>query len=323
MSGFALGGRGDKFMADAEARLKKFSFFGNGTKFEDASELYQKAGNCYKLESTHEASAALMDAGNCYKKSSPPSAISAFRAAVSNWCEAGRFNQAAKLTKEIAEMYEKDNEVVEAIDNYSQAATFFDTENSKSQGNTCKAKVAELCSAVLEPPDFARAADIYETLGRNCLDSALIKYNAKNYFTSAVFCQLAMGDAVAARMKIEHFGGMDFSFRDSREGKLCDALCQSFDDYDPSAMATACMEFDRVSKLDAWKTQILVRSTFPNPPAHVKYPSISSSLCSSLRFSQMLTTFEGKNLLLWLKIALPPGFSTRFTSDITSTGRLR
>ena len=68
-----------------------------------------------------------------------------------------------------------------------------------------------------------------------------------------------MGDAVAARMKIEQFGGMDFSFRDSREGKLCEALCQSFDDYDPSAMATACMEFDRVSKLDAWKTQILVR----------------------------------------------------------------
>ena len=93
-----------------------------------------------QLESTHEASAALMDAGNCYKKSSPPSAISAFRAAVSNWCEAGRFNQAAKLTKEIAEMYEKDNEVVEAIDNYSQAATFFDTENSKSQGNTCKVR---------------------------------------------------------------------------------------------------------------------------------------------------------------------------------------
>jgi hypothetical protein len=82
-----------------------------------------------------------MNAGNCYKKSSPPSAISAFRAAVSNWCEAGRFNQAAKLTKEIAEMYEKDNEVVEAIDNYNQAATFFETENSKSQGNACKVRL--------------------------------------------------------------------------------------------------------------------------------------------------------------------------------------
>lgn len=281
MSGFSISGRGDKFSADADAKLKKFSFFGGSQKYEDAAELYQKAGNCYKveekwqeagdsymkaadlfqnkLESTHEASSALMDAGNCFKKVSPPSAITAFRAAVSNWCEAGRFNQAAKITKEIAEMYEKDGEVVEAIENYNQAATFYETENSKSQGNACKAKVAELCSAVLDPPDFSRSAEIYEDLGRGCLDSALVKYNAKNYFTSAVFCLLAMGDAVAARMKIEQFGGMDFSFRDSREGKLCEALCQAFDDFDPGAMATACMEFDRVSKLDAWKTQILVK----------------------------------------------------------------
>ena len=51
----------------------------------------------------------MMDAGNCFKKVSAPDAINAFRGAISNWCEAGRFNQAAKLTKEIAEMYEKDN----------------------------------------------------------------------------------------------------------------------------------------------------------------------------------------------------------------------
>jgi len=164
-----------------------------------------------------------MNAGNCYKKSSPPSAISAFRAAVTNWCEAGRFNQAAKLTKEIGEMYERDGEVVEAIENYNQAATFFETENSKSQANTCNAKVAELCSAVLDPPDFPRSADIYESLGCGCLDSALIKYNAKNYFTLAIFCLLAMGDAVAARMKVEQVSRRERGRvkRALRNGKRC------------------------------------------------------------------------------------------------------
>ena len=137
-------------------------------------------------------------------------------------------------------MYEKDGNVAEAIENYAQAATFFETENSKvsarthphpcasalplilivsfrpapqSQTSQCNAKVAELCSAALTPPDLPRAADIYESLGKSCLDSALIKYNAKGYFLSCIFCHLALGDAVAAGQRVEMFGGMDFSFR--------------------------------------------------------------------------------------------------------------
>jgi alpha-soluble NSF attachment protein len=85
-----------------------------------------------------------------------------------------------------------------------------------------------------------------------------LKYNAKGYFVCAIFCLLAMGDSVAGRMKIDAFGAVDFSFLDSREGKLCDQLVEAVDNSDGDAMATACFEFDRVSKLDAWKTTILV-----------------------------------------------------------------
>jgi len=281
MASFDQTTRAKTFLASAEKTLNKFSFFGSGSKYEDAAELFQKAGNCFKvsqafqdagdayvkaaelfenkLSSSHEASAALMNAGNCYKSVNPPAAIQAFRSAIGHWTEAGRFNQAAKMTKEIAEMYESDGNVGEAIENYHQAATFFETENSKSQGNACQAKVAELCSAALDPPDLKRAADIYERLGRACLDSALIKYNAKGHFVCCIFCLLALGDSVAARMKLDSFGAADFSFLDSREGKLCTELIQACDDFDPDSLATACFEFDRVSKLDAWKTNILVK----------------------------------------------------------------
>ncbi|GMI50369.1 hypothetical protein ScalyP_jg7589 [Parmales sp. scaly parma] len=273
-------GRGNVFLSQAEKELQKFTFFSSSSKYENAAELLQKAGNCFKvssswqeagdaymkaselfttkLSSSHEASAAMMDAGNCYKKVNPPQAINAFRGAIGLWTEAGRFNQAAKMLKEIAEMYEADKNAVEAIDNYTQASQFFETENQKSQANQCSAKIAELCSAALDPPDFRLAAELYEKLGRGCLDSALLKYNAKGYFVCAIFCLLAMGDSVAGRMKIDAFGAVDFSFLDSREGKLCDQLVEAVDNSDGDAMATACFEFDRVSKLDAWKTTILV-----------------------------------------------------------------
>lgn len=100
--------------------------------------------------------------------------------------------------------------------------------NPPHSGN---AKVAELCSAVLEPPDLPRAAEIYERLGKNCLESALVKFNAKNHFLSCIFCLLAMGDSVAARQKLDLFGNIDASFRDSREGSLCDKLVQAVDDF--------------------------------------------------------------------------------------------
>jgi len=49
-------------VADAEARLKKFSFFGSGSKFEEACEMYEKAGNCYKVEEKWQ------EAGDAYMK---------------------------------------------------------------------------------------------------------------------------------------------------------------------------------------------------------------------------------------------------------------
>lgn len=281
MASFDQGARAATFIANAEKTMNKFSFFGGGSKYEDAAELFQKGGNLYKvaqdyqsagdayskaaelyeskLQSAHEASAALMNAGNCYKEVNPPAAIQAFRRAVSHWVEAGRFNQAAKITRDIADMYEKDGNAPEAIENYTQAATFFQTENANSQKNACLSKVAELCSAALDPPDLKRAAGIYEKLGRECLDSNLVKYNAKGHFVCAIFCLLALGDSVAARMKLESFGAIDFSFGDSREGKLCSELVQACDDFDADAIATACFEYDRVSKLDGWKTSILVK----------------------------------------------------------------
>ena len=272
-------GRGESLIADGDKCMKRFSLFGPGTKYEEAAEFYSKAGNCFKVsnlwqeagdaymkaadvlqkhvKSQHEASAALMDAGNCYKRVSPPDAIGAFRGAISNYCEAGRFNQAAKLQKEIAEMYEGDSNAPEAIENFVQAATFFETEKSKSMANQCMAKVAELCSSVLQPPDYARAAKVYEDLGKGCLDSPLVKYNAKNHFLAAIFCKLAQGDAVAARQKFDQYVGLDFSFRDAREGTLCNSLIEAFDATDPDAFATACAEFDRVNKLDGWRITTL------------------------------------------------------------------
>jgi hypothetical protein len=51
--------------------------------------------------------------------------ITYFQAAIQIYCEMGRFSSAAKLQKQIAEIYEKSNQLPEAIEAYNTASDYF------------------------------------------------------------------------------------------------------------------------------------------------------------------------------------------------------
>jgi|Transcript_15067 alpha-soluble NSF attachment protein len=284
--------KAEAFMAEAEKTVGKSTWFASSKerKFEDAAELYDKAANAYKvggfnheagdaytkaatiyrdeLSSFMEASKSLSNAGQCYKKSSPSDAVGAFHSAIALMVDAGRLSQAAKMSKEVAELFENEDvpaddgeksSIVAAIESYEQASELFGMENSNSQASQCMAKVAELCSGALDPPDLLRAARIYEDLGKGCLDSNLLKYNAKGHFLQSIMCHLANNDSIAASQALQRYESMDYTFGESREGKFSQQLVEAVEGFDTEGFATACFEYDRISKLDPWKTSILVR----------------------------------------------------------------
>ena len=285
--------KGDAFLQEAEATLKKSTWFASSTerKYEDAAESYTKAANAYKvggcndeagnayqraaelykdkLSSLAEASKCLSDAGACLQKTNPNEAVGCYRSAVTLLCDAGRLNQAAKLSKNIAEIFENDGAAAEdgdggdaiqaAIQSYQQAAELFEMEQAKSQASSCLQKVAELSSGALDPPELLRAAEIYESLGRQCLESNLLKYNAKTHFLNGIMCHLANGDSVGASQALSRFDSLDYTFADAREGKFAKQLVECVEQFDPEGFATACFEYDRISKLDPWKTSMLVK----------------------------------------------------------------
>lgn len=191
----------------------------------------------------------------------------AFADAISLLTDNGRLTQAAKLCKECGEMYENDevvpdnekSNVVLAIEMYEQAAELFEMEDSKSQASTCQTKIAELCSAALEPPDLLRASNLYDTLGRKCLENNLLKFNAKTHFLHAIMCLLAAADSVGGENLYNRYEGIDYTYNDSREGKFSKSLIDCVNQYDSEGFATICYEYDRISKLDPWKTTILMK----------------------------------------------------------------
>jgi alpha-soluble NSF attachment protein len=177
-------------------------------------------------------------------------------------CDAGRLTQAARLSKEVGELFENDDSSEEnvqlAIDSYQQAAELYEMEQQKSQASQCLVKVAELSSAALNPPNFLRSAELYEKLGKDCLESNLLKYNAKGYFLQSVICHLANQDSIGASQAMNRFSSLDYTLRDSREGKFAESLIQCVEGFDAEGFATACFEYDRISKLDPWKTTMLL-----------------------------------------------------------------
>jgi alpha-soluble NSF attachment protein len=72
-----------------------------------------------------------------------------FKTAITMLCDAGRFSNAAKLQKQIGEIYEQQDNKEEALEAYRQAADYFSGENQSSSANNMMLKVAQF-SAELE-----------------------------------------------------------------------------------------------------------------------------------------------------------------------------
>jgi alpha-soluble NSF attachment protein len=275
---------GHAFMAAAEKRSEtkggffKSMFGGSSGKGEEAADLFVKAANSFKLakawkragdaftraaetcenssDLTYEAASKYSDAAKAYKNVNPDKAVTAYEHAIRLYTDAARFQQCARLTKEVAEMQEAAKDYPAALKSYAAAADFYDGEDAKSNANTMRQKVAMISASA---GDYERAAALYEQIGRDALESNLLKYGAREHLLRAGLCRLCLGDSIGAARAVETYGTMDGTFTDSREGKLLAEVLASVEEGDVDAFTKCVYEYDSLSKLDEWKTTILLK----------------------------------------------------------------
>ncbi|KVI12079.1 alpha-soluble NSF attachment protein-like [Cynara cardunculus var. scolymus] len=267
--------KGQEFEKKAEKKLTGWGFF--GSKYEDAGDLYEKAANCYKLakswdqagsvyvklaechlkmDSKHEAANAYADAAHSYKKTNTKECIAHLEQALNIFMEIGRLSMAARYCKEIAELYEQEQNLEQAIVYYDKAADLFQGEEVTTSANQCKQKIAQF-SAQLE--QYQKAIEIYEAIARQSLNNNLLKYGVRGYLLNAGICQLCKGDVVAITNALERYQELDPTFSGTREYKLLSDLAAAVDDEDVAKFTDAVKEFDSMTKLDEWKTSLLLR----------------------------------------------------------------
>ncbi|KAE9596221.1 hypothetical protein Lal_00048738 [Lupinus albus] len=267
--------RAEDFEKKAEKKLSGWGLF--GSKFEDAADLFDKSANSFKLakswdkagssyiklanchlklESKHEAAQAYVDAAHSYKKTNINEAVSCLNSAVNLFCEIGRLSMAARYLKEIAELYESEQNIEQAVVYYEKAADFYENEEVSTSANQCKQKVAQF-AAQLE--QYQKAIEIYEDIARQSLNNNLLKYGVKGHLLNAGICQLCKGDVIAITNALERYQELDPTFSGTREYKLLADIAAAIDEEDVGNFTSVIKEFDSMSPLDSWKTTLLLR----------------------------------------------------------------
>lgn len=164
---------------------------------------------------------------------------------------------AARQLREIAEVLEKEESREESMLFYEQAADLFATDNSNAEANKCLLKVAQFAA---EANNFPRAIDIYESVAKNAVDNNLLKFSAKGHFLHAALCALCSMDAYAVRERVERYKDWDIHFDGSREAQLLEGTMTALEEGDPEAFTASVAEYDALTRLDAFKTSLLLKA---------------------------------------------------------------
>lgn len=169
----------------------------------------------------------------------------------------GRFRQAADREKEAAQiLVQEGGDPQSALEAYERAGDLYISEDATATANQCFKEAADL-AATLE--QFPRAVSYYERVAQSSLNNPMTKYGVKEHFLKAGLWWLASGDVVSTKRAIENYQAMDNTFTGTREEKFLSAITDAYDAGDPDAFTNEVAEFDRMLKLDNWKTTILLK----------------------------------------------------------------
>jgi alpha-soluble NSF attachment protein len=270
--------KGRLLFFDAEKKVSsieksKIHVTPKSTKYEDAAELYTKAAQQYQLaKSFVDAGTAYSKAAECYgfskfsqnrvpmccihaaqnfAKQNVNMALEPMRKGVQLLAEDGKFGQAAKYEKELAEMYQSLDDTDNTIKHYEIAGDYFEMEGSFATGADCWLRVVPLYAA---KGQYDKAIEYLEKI---CEATAptLAKYAIKDHLVKAVILYLCIPDCVAAKKNLEKWGHKYDTtvFKGTQEQGFLETIVSCAANADVEGFRSAVEEYKRFSKMDEFK----------------------------------------------------------------------
>ncbi|KAH6683089.1 soluble NSF attachment protein [Halenospora varia] len=258
--GFSLfGGRQEKWENAAELYNQAANAFRMSKQNKEAGQAFEKAADIQtnRLNEPDDAANTLTEAFKVYRKSDPLDAVRCLDVAINHYTVKGNFRRAATHKQNLAEVYEVEiGDQKKAMESYELAASWFESDNAEALANKLYLKVGDL--AALES-DYYKAIENFEKVSTSAVGNNLMRWSVKDYFLKAGLCHLANGDMVAMTRAMEKYRDMDPSFASTREHQLLVDLSEAVAAGEQEQFADKLFQYDQMSKLDKWKTTILLR----------------------------------------------------------------
>ncbi len=277
--------KGDDLYNQALSATKKSSsllskMFGQSEAgLEAASELFKRAATAFKLEKNYSKAAEsylkaveVLIAQNAVSYDVNNSYIEAARChikagsiiegidimeykAMPSIIDEGSLIKAAKLYTEMANICLDNKE--KAIKYFEEAAKYYQMENATTTYIASLAQVAIL-SCQLDNPNYTRSIEIFASIGKEAADNQNLKYQATEYFFNCIIVCIAKDDIVLATNYLDEFANICYPFTNSREYKLLQDIICAYPDNNVTAFTDAVFNYDQISRLNPWRTSILL-----------------------------------------------------------------
>jgi alpha-soluble NSF attachment protein len=219
--------------------------------YTEIAQLKIKLGD-YDVPETYVNAARMAKAGGLSQQEHLEKAIRLF-------ADSGKDQQAGDYTMEIAIDYEKSEEIHDAIKYYEKARDYYLLANSSEDYRKATIKQAHI-------EDVEYAEELFEEVGKQMLDT-IYNFSAKEYFLKACLCELLADNTddtdtpnyINTTIYLNRFQQISTVFYDSREANFINKLCKAIESEDVNSFVSAVTEFDTISPLDSWLTNILYK----------------------------------------------------------------
>jgi len=260
-SGFSFfGGRSDKYENAADLYIQAANAFRMAKQGQEAGRAFEKAGSIQltNLNEPDDFANTMTEAFKAYRKESPEDAARCLEKAIAHYASKGNFRRAATHKQNLAELFEVElQDEGRAAAAYEEAASWYESDNAEALANKLWLKTADLVA--LEGKDYYKAIELYERVAKSSIQNNLMKWSVKEYLLKAGICSLATGDMVGVNAALDRYRDLDNSFVQQREHALLVDLAEACKEGDQEMFADKLFQYDQMSKLDKWKTTILLR----------------------------------------------------------------
>ena len=255
-------------------------------RYEKISELYNKAGNIYKISDKEKAikcfkrvlhyNSQLTDAYNqlnkkdillniaeLYSKIDYSKSVEYYEQIINYYTEKGDVYYIIKYYEIIGDLYWTNNCIEESKQIYHKTLNLIDTNSSDKYGSTKKRICERLCEILINSSsnsiNFLEASKIYFELAEEFLKHKLLTYQAKKYILLGLLADCAGEDQVKAKIDFKKYSNLDYTFANSNEGRFIEKLFEVIDSNDSEQLSFLCADLNKIIPLDNIQVTLLSR----------------------------------------------------------------